>query len=156
MFFWRSTIFGVLKVKKHSGPAGYDQGAITRHRRWSASTTTSSYPRSGHIFLFPIRAGGFNFSLTSTKSGAGAAWVRIGTPMLRPHQSLELDEIVKKLNRTWGCKLDLTDFAPPGPRKGPEESVKPARSLRWGGAAPAQAGMCRPSNSWGSDHHTNR
>ena len=37
--------------------------------------------------------------------------------MLRPHQSLELDEIVQKLNRTWGCKLDLVDFAPPGPRQ---------------------------------------
>ena len=64
-------------------------------------------------FFFPIRAGGFNFSILEQKP----PWVRIGSPMFRPHQSLELDEIVKKLNRTWGCKLDLTHFAPPGPRQ---------------------------------------
>ena len=52
-------------------------------------------------------------SMDRSDCSAGAAWVRIGTPMLRPHQSLELVEIIKKFARTWGCKLDLTDFAPP-------------------------------------------
>ena len=40
--------------------------------------------------------------------------------MLRPHQSLELVEIMKKFARTWGCKLDLTDFAPPERTQSPE------------------------------------
>ena len=62
--------------------------------------------------FFPIRAGGFNFSLARLP-----LWVRIGTSMLRPQQSLELVEIIKKFARTWGCKLDLKNLAPPEPRQ---------------------------------------
>ena len=35
----------------------------------------------------------------------------------------------------------------------PSESGDPARSLRWGATAPAQAGLCRPFSSCASRHH---
>ena len=96
---------------------------------------------------FPVRAGGFNFSIQMQKP----PWVRIGTPMFRPHQSLELDEIVKKLNRTWGCNFDLVDFAPPG-------SHRTAGYLPSTYKLGARAWWRAWGRPWGADRsdHTNR
>ena len=50
--------------------------------------------------FFPIRAGGFNFSIG--KPGAPVPpWVRIGKRGFRPHRSLELAEIYKM--SSWTC-----------------------------------------------------
>ena len=74
--------------------------------------------------------------------------------MLRPHQSLELVEIMKKFARTWGCKLDLMDFVPPGPRQTGDKLRYTYERRAWAGCraregAEAEIGtpMFRPHQS---------